>query len=130
LLLVLTFVTGLVDALSYLNLGRVFVANMTGNVVFLGFAVAGAQGFSIVASVVAIAAFLVGALAGGKLGAIAGAHRGRHLALATMLLGAAMGALLALEVGSSAVLVLALEIANGIAASRLSSSAAAWTAPR
>ena len=40
LLLVLTFVTGLVDAISYLQLGHVFVANMTGNVVFLGFAIA------------------------------------------------------------------------------------------
>jgi uncharacterized membrane protein YoaK (UPF0700 family) len=38
-LLTLTFVTGLVDAVSYLRLGRVFVANMTGNVVFLGFSV-------------------------------------------------------------------------------------------
>lgn len=36
-LLTLTAVTGLVDAVSYLRLGRVFVANMTGNVVFLGF---------------------------------------------------------------------------------------------
>jgi Protein of unknown function (DUF1275) len=33
LLLSLTFVTGLVDAFSYLVLGHVFVANMTGNVV-------------------------------------------------------------------------------------------------
>src|SRR5437867_4505398 len=40
LLLRLTVVTGLVDAFSYLVLGRVFVANMTGNVVFLGFALA------------------------------------------------------------------------------------------
>ena len=38
LLLVLTVVTGLVDAFSYLVLGHVFVANMTGNVVFLAFA--------------------------------------------------------------------------------------------
>jgi len=50
LLLGLTLVTGLVDAFSYLVLGRVFVANMTGNVVFLGFAVAGASGFSVRAS--------------------------------------------------------------------------------
>ena len=41
LLLALTLVTGLVDAASYVNLGHVFVANMTGNVVFLGFAIAG-----------------------------------------------------------------------------------------
>jgi hypothetical protein len=38
-LLVLTLVTGLVDAVSYLGLGHVFTANMTGNVVLLGFAV-------------------------------------------------------------------------------------------
>ena len=44
LLLGLTVVTGLIDAFSYLALGRVFVANMTGNVVFLGFALAGATG--------------------------------------------------------------------------------------
>jgi hypothetical protein len=47
LLLLLTVVTGLVDAASYLKLGHVFVANMTGNVVFLGFAIAGAGGLSI-----------------------------------------------------------------------------------
>jgi uncharacterized protein DUF1275 len=37
LMLVLTVVTGVVDAVSILSLGRVFVANMTGNVVFVGF---------------------------------------------------------------------------------------------
>ena len=50
LLLLLTVVTGLVDAASFLRLGHVFVANMTGNVVFLGFAIAGAKGLSIRAS--------------------------------------------------------------------------------
>lgn len=44
LLLALTAVTGLVDAVSILRLGRVFVANMTGNVVFTGFALTGARG--------------------------------------------------------------------------------------
>jgi uncharacterized membrane protein YoaK (UPF0700 family) len=82
-LIVLTFVTGLVDAVSYLRLGHVFVANMTGNIVFLGFAIAGAPDFSIAASVVATAAFLVGALGGGRLGARTGQHRGRLLAIAT-----------------------------------------------
>jgi uncharacterized membrane protein YoaK (UPF0700 family) len=67
LLLALTVVTGLVDAVSILRLGRVFVANMTGNVVFLGFAVAGAPGFSMVASLVALVGFLVGAGVGGRL---------------------------------------------------------------
>jgi hypothetical protein len=41
LLVAMTFVTGLVDAFSYLLLGHVFVANMTGNVVLLGFALVG-----------------------------------------------------------------------------------------
>ena len=50
LLLALTLLTGLVDATSYLKLGHVFVANMTGNVVFLGFGIAGAGGISIWAS--------------------------------------------------------------------------------
>src|SRR5262249_5543482 len=81
LLLILTFVTGLVDAISYLKLGHVFVANMTGNIVFLGFALAGAQEFSAPASLAALAAFLVGALAGGRLGSATGQHRGRYLAI-------------------------------------------------
>src|SRR6266550_2956737 len=92
LLLVLTMVTGLVDAVSYLSLGHVFVANMTGNVVFLGFAVADAQDFSIPASLLAIAAFLAGALAGGRLGTRLGHHRGRLLAIATYIEIALVGA--------------------------------------
>ena len=42
LLVAMTVLTGLVDSFSYLLLGHVFVANMTGNVVFVGFALAGA----------------------------------------------------------------------------------------
>ena len=95
MLLVLTVVTGLVDAVSYLKLGHVFVANMTGNVVFLGFAVAGATDFSIPASVVAVGAFLVGALTGGRLGASAGHHRGRFLAIASYIQIGLVGAALA-----------------------------------
>jgi uncharacterized membrane protein YoaK (UPF0700 family) len=66
-LLLLTVVTGLVDAVSILQLGRVFVANMTGNVVFTGFAIAGAPGFSLSASLFALFGFLVGAMIGGSL---------------------------------------------------------------
>lgn len=76
-LLALTVVTGLVDAVSILELGRVFVANMTGNVVFIGFALAGAKGFSVSASLSALAAFLVGASAGGVLIGRIGSDRGR-----------------------------------------------------
>ncbi len=66
-LMLLTFVTGLVDAASVLGLGRVFTANMTGNVVFLGFALGGAREVSIAASLVALASFLIGAAGGGRL---------------------------------------------------------------
>jgi len=74
-LLILSLVTGVVDAVSVLGFG-IFTANMTGNVVFLGFAVAGAPGFSIARSATSLGAFLVGALIGGRLGsAKAGVRR-------------------------------------------------------
>src|SRR5438132_9567142 len=66
-LLVLTFTTGLVDAVSYLGLGRVFTANMTGNVVLLGFGLAGGSGLPVLAPVISLGCFLVGAGAGGAL---------------------------------------------------------------
>jgi uncharacterized membrane protein YoaK (UPF0700 family) len=67
LLVGLTALTGIVDAVSILALGRVFVANMTGNVVFAGFALAGAAGFALAASLAALAGFIAGAGAGGRL---------------------------------------------------------------
>jgi uncharacterized membrane protein YoaK (UPF0700 family) len=82
LLLAMTLVTGLVDAFSYLMLGHVFVANMTGNVVLLGFALAGAPGFSIPASAAAIALFGIGALIGGHTATRLSHHRGRLLSTA------------------------------------------------
>lgn len=66
LLLLLSATTGLVDAVSVLGLGKVFTANMTGNVVFLGFAAAGTPGFSWPPYVVAIATFMLGALIAGR----------------------------------------------------------------
>ncbi|MGW0881858.1 YoaK family protein [Streptomyces sp. NPDC002671] len=99
LMLTLTVVTGLVDAVSYLALGHVFVANMTGNVVFLGFALAGAPNLSALASVVALAVFLLGALGGGRLGTRFAAHRGHLLRTAT----AAQTVLVAVTVAVTAV---------------------------
>src|ERR1022692_52082 len=82
-LLTLTAVTGLVDAVSYLRLGRVFVANMTGNVVFLGFSTDPRSGLSTAASMIAIAGFILGALAGGRVAhTLAAARPGRWLATA------------------------------------------------
>ncbi len=68
-LLCLTAATGLVDAVCYLGMGHVLVANMTGNIVFLGFALAGAPWFSIASFLVALRSFVVGAMAGGRIGA-------------------------------------------------------------
>ena len=84
LLLILTAVTGLVDAVSILALGRVFVANMTGNVVFAGFAITGAPGFSLGASLFALAGFLVGANLGGRMTGKFGHDRALHLRAATV----------------------------------------------
>jgi uncharacterized membrane protein YoaK (UPF0700 family) len=68
LLLLLTVLAGVVDAVSILKLGRVFVANMTGNIVFVGFGLAGAPGFVLSASLFALAGFLAGATLGGAMG--------------------------------------------------------------
>ncbi len=83
LLVALTFVTGVVDAASYLKLGHVFVANMTGNVIFLGFALAGARGVSAASSLIALASFLIGARVGGRLVARNPRHRGHMLRAAS-----------------------------------------------
>ncbi|MFE4517736.1 YoaK family protein [Kitasatospora sp. NPDC056783] len=96
MLLVLTVVTGVVDAVSYLELGHVFVANMTGNVVFLGFALAGAANLSATASLAALAAFLLGALVGGHLARRLPGHRGRLLAAAVAVQAALVAAATAL----------------------------------
>jgi uncharacterized membrane protein YoaK (UPF0700 family) len=66
-LLVLTFTTGLIDGVSYLGLGRVFTANMTGNVVLLGFGVARSPGLPVLAPLVSLVAFVLGAAGGGAL---------------------------------------------------------------
>src|SRR5712672_728908 len=66
-LLGMTAVTGLVDAVSFLSLGRVFTANMTGNVVLLGFATARVPGLSVTLSLTALGSFLAGAVLAGRI---------------------------------------------------------------
>jgi uncharacterized membrane protein YoaK (UPF0700 family) len=124
LLLVLTVVTGVVDAVSILKLGRVFVANMTGNVVFSAFAVVGAPGFSLSASLAALAGFLVGALLGGHLTSRLGQDRGLLLragtaaelvlVAATLALAAGLPAAAARD-GIAALLALAMGVQNAVA---------------
>jgi uncharacterized membrane protein YoaK (UPF0700 family) len=81
LLVLLCLVTGFVDATCYIALGRVFVANMTGNVVLLGFAIGGAPGLSASGSLAALGAFVVGSILGGRIAHHYQAHRGRHMSV-------------------------------------------------
>ena len=84
-LLALTFSTGVVDAVSYLGLGRVFTGNMTGNVVLLGFGVAGGSGLPVIAPVISLASFLVGAGVGGAISHRLGDRFPRHLSSALVI---------------------------------------------
>jgi uncharacterized membrane protein YoaK (UPF0700 family) len=88
-LLGMTVVTGLVDAVSFLSLGRVFTANMTGNIVILAFATAHVSGLSIARSLTALLAFLVGAVLGGRVVARARADAQIQFAVQAFLLEAA-----------------------------------------
>ena len=66
-LLLMTLATGVVDAVSYLALGSVFTANMTGNVVLIGFAIGGVPGFSVSRTMTAVAGFALGSAMAGRL---------------------------------------------------------------
>lgn len=77
-LLVLTFATGVIDAASFLGLGNVFTANMTGNVVLLGFGIAGSGGLPVLAPLVSLGSFLAGSVVGGRMTTRIPA-RARHL---------------------------------------------------
>jgi uncharacterized membrane protein YoaK (UPF0700 family) len=66
LMLTLTFSTGIVDAVGYLGLDRVFTANMTGNVVILAMGLTGAGHLPVVGPVVALVGFVTGAVIAGR----------------------------------------------------------------
>jgi uncharacterized membrane protein YoaK (UPF0700 family) len=117
LLLALTATTGLVDAVSILGLGRVFVANMTGNVVFVGFALTGDPEFSLAASAAALAGFLVGARTAGSLVARHGGRRGTLLrdgVTAELLLAAAALLIDIVDPGATVVITALLAAAMGV----------------
>jgi uncharacterized membrane protein YoaK (UPF0700 family) len=128
MMIALTLLTGAVDAVSYLRLGHVFVANMTGNVVFLGFALAGAGGVSIASSLIALGAFLLGAQVGGRIGVTLGKHRGHLVRAATAVQAVLIAVALAIALLSAApepvgiryaitaVLAVAMGIQNALAA--------------
>ncbi|MHA7282069.1 YoaK family protein [Arthrobacter sp. TMS2-4] len=66
LMLILTFSTGVIDAVGYLGLDRVFTGNMTGNVVLLGMAFAGGADLPILRPALALVFFMVGAALAGR----------------------------------------------------------------
>ena len=66
LMLALTFSTGVVDAVGYLGLDKVFTGNMTGNVVILGMALLGADHLPIIGPVIALVCFMAGAATAGR----------------------------------------------------------------
>jgi uncharacterized membrane protein YoaK (UPF0700 family) len=80
----LTVVSGIVDAVSFLGLGHVFTANMTGNVVLVAFGIAGAPGFSVTASLCALGCFVGGAIAQGRIAQRVPSHRSLMLAVITI----------------------------------------------
>jgi uncharacterized membrane protein YoaK (UPF0700 family) len=123
LLLALTVTTGIVDAVSYLGLGHVFTANMTGNVVLLGFGLANAGGLPVVAPLISLGAFLLGAGVGGRIAASVAERRNPHhlsvaLAAEALLLACAavLAAVLTVTIGSpSAYTIIALvAVAMGV----------------
>ncbi len=101
LMLALTFSTGVIDAVGYLGLDRVFTGNMTGNVVILGMALTGAEDLPIAGPIIALVLFMVGAaIAGRVLRPVAAGWSGRSTVLFT-----AVGVVLL----ASAVVMLALD---------------------
>ncbi len=84
LMLALTFSTGIIDAVGYLGLDRVFTGNMTGNVVLLGMALTGTTTLPILRPILALALFCVGAIVAGR---ALRKHEGDWSGLITTLLG-------------------------------------------
>jgi uncharacterized membrane protein YoaK (UPF0700 family) len=90
--LVVTMTTGMVEAVSFVGLGYVFTAMMTGNLLFIGFELAGvssavSQNISLTQTVVALMAFALGALTGHRLNGVLAGRNDRWLALVAFVMG-------------------------------------------
>lgn len=77
LMMVLTFVTGALDAVGYLGLDRIFTGNMTGNIVILGMGLASEDDLPVAGPLIALAGYMVGAAV------VGGMLRGRDRAWST-----------------------------------------------
>ncbi len=85
ILTMLTLVAGIADGTTILRVDHVFVANITGNIIFIGLAIVGARGFSITASAIVLASFIIGASAAGTFTPRPLTHRGRAAHAAVLL---------------------------------------------
>jgi uncharacterized membrane protein YoaK (UPF0700 family) len=85
-LMTLAFAAGATDATTYLALGRVFTANMTGNTVLLGIALVGGDGARVARSLCALGGFCAG-VAGATLALAQLLRRGRSTGASAALLG-------------------------------------------
>ena len=75
MLVMLSLAAGCVDAVGYLGLGQIFVANMTGNTVLFGLALGQGEGRAALRALVALGGFVVGVAVGA---AIVGQERERE----------------------------------------------------
>lgn len=121
-LLLLTVSTGTIDAVSYLALDRVFTGNMTGNVLFLGFALVGVAGIPLLNNAVALFGFVVGSIVSGR---VIGRGHAKGLpaasvwtlaAAATLILGLGVATLLIGELSEPALLVITFLLATTMGA--------------
>lgn len=96
LMLTLTFSTGIIDAVGYLGLDRVFTANMTGNVVILGMGLAGADDLPVLGPVLALVGFMLGAVVAGR---ALGGRSGEWTAVSTALFGGVGAVVIAIGTG-------------------------------
>ena len=130
LLLLLAFAAGSVDALSYLGLGRVFTANMTGNTVLLGVAVAAGPVGDALRALTALGGFCLGGAVGI---AIIGVRRAPWHRLTLPVFGletAALAALLAVwEIDGSSSLRYLLIVLSGVAMGAQSAATRVSTVP-
>jgi len=101
---VVTMTTGMIEAVSFVGLGYVFTAMMTGNLLFIGFDLAGvssavSQNISLTGSMVALAAFALGALTGHRLNGMLAGRNGHWLASVTFVKGLLILLAAALAIG-------------------------------
>lgn len=107
-MLALTFSTGIIDAVGYLGLDRVFTGNMTGNVVLLGMGLMGESHVSVVGAIIALALFVIGATIGGRVlrrsrSGWTARTTGLFAVVAVILLAAASGMIVFVDTGAESV---------------------------